>query len=61
MPQIDEKKTMRESVYSETEKGSASSSPDLTPTPSSWSEKSIREPHEEGDLRTRDTPTIYRH
>ncbi|THX23029.1 MFS transporter, MCP family, solute carrier family 16, member 10 [Aureobasidium pullulans] len=48
MAQIDEKKTMPESVYSETEKGSASSSPDLTPTPSSWSEKSIREPHEEG-------------
>ncbi|KAI4717112.1 MFS transporter, MCP family, solute carrier family 16, member 10 [Aureobasidium sp. EXF-10727] len=47
MSQLDEKKTMRESVYEETEKSSASSSPDLTPTPSSWSEKSIREPLEE--------------
>ncbi|KAG9945681.1 MFS transporter, MCP family, solute carrier family 16, member 10, partial [Aureobasidium melanogenum] len=47
MAHLDEKKTMRETVYEETEKSSASSSPDLTPTPSSWSEKSIREPLEE--------------
>ncbi|KAI5198740.1 MFS transporter, MCP family, solute carrier family 16, member 10 [Aureobasidium subglaciale] len=43
----DEKTTVKQSVYSETEKDSASSSPDLTPTPSTWSEKSIRESHED--------------
>jgi MFS family permease len=37
----------KESVYSETEKDSAASTPDRTPTPSSWSEKSIRESHEQ--------------
>ncbi|KAI4844842.1 MFS transporter, MCP family, solute carrier family 16, member 10 [Aureobasidium sp. EXF-8845] len=53
MSDLNEKKTMRESVYEEAEKSSTSSSPDLTPTPSSWSEKSIREPLDEEIAETR--------